>query len=90
MKGAILTALMAVNGINHNKNRIFITFYEDYGASVKAMDLTRQLPFVNVESMENFPVNLKDETNYRILSMSEIAKHILKKNGKRKRAKENS
>jgi DNA-binding Lrp family transcriptional regulator len=83
-------ALMAVNGINRNKDRVFITFYEDYAAFVKAMDLTRQLPFVKVESMENFLVNLKDKTNYRVLSMSEIAKHILKKNGKRKGASENS
>jgi DNA-binding Lrp family transcriptional regulator len=89
-KGNPHAALMAVNGINHNKNRLFISFYEDYGAFVKAMDLTRQLPFVNVESMENFLVNLKDETNYRILSMSEIAKHVLKKNGKRKGVSENS
>jgi len=73
-------SLMAVNGLNHGKNRLFITFYEDYTAYSKAMELTKKLPFVNVENIETFLVNLEDKTNYRLLSMTEIAKHTLKKN----------
>jgi len=72
-------SLMAVSGLDHNKNRVFITFYENYEAFGKAMNLTRRLPFADVESIESFLVNLKDETNYRLLSMSAIARHILKK-----------
>jgi hypothetical protein len=70
---------MAVSGIDHNKNRLFISFYENYSAFAEAMRLTRQLPFADVESMESFLVNLDDETNYRLLSMSAIAQHLLKK-----------
>lgn len=72
-------SLMAVSGSNHNKNRLFITFYEDYSAYLNAMRLTKQLPFADVESMESFLVNLKDETNYRLLSMFAIAQHLLKR-----------
>jgi DNA-binding Lrp family transcriptional regulator len=75
--------LMAVNGLGNNKNRLFITFYEDYDAYGKAMNLTRQLPFADVESLESFLVNLKDETNYRLLSMSAIAEHLVKKSQKK-------
>jgi DNA-binding Lrp family transcriptional regulator len=76
-------SLMAVSGISHNKNRLFITFYEDYSAYVEAMRLTKQLPFADVDSIESFLVNLDDETNYRLLSMSAIAQHLAKKSQKK-------
>jgi DNA-binding Lrp family transcriptional regulator len=72
-------SLMAVNGINHNKNRLFITFYENYSAYAEAMKLTKQLPFADVDSIESFLVSLNDETNYRLLSLSAIARHLLKR-----------
>jgi DNA-binding Lrp family transcriptional regulator len=76
-------SLMAVNGINHGKNRLFITFYEDYSAYTEALSLTRQLPFADVDSIESFLVNLNDETNYRLLSMQAIAQHLVKKSQKK-------
>lgn len=72
-------SLMAVNGSDHDKNILFITFYQDYSAYANAMRLTKELPFANVDSLESFLVNLRDETNYRLLSMSAIARHLLKK-----------
>lgn len=73
-------SLMAVNGLGSGKNRLFISFYENYTAYTKAMDLTKQLPYVDAKNIETFLVNLEDKTNYRLLSMTEIAKHLLKKN----------
>jgi DNA-binding Lrp family transcriptional regulator len=72
-------SLIAVSGIDHNRNRLFITFYENYSAYAEAMRLTRQLPFADVDSVESFVVNLSDETNYRLLSMQAIAQHLLKR-----------
>jgi DNA-binding Lrp family transcriptional regulator len=72
-------ALMAVNGMNHGKNRLFISFYEDYSDYLNAMKLAKQIPFANVDSLESFLVNLEDETSYRLLSMSAIAQHLLTK-----------
>lgn len=76
-------SLMAVNGIGPKKNTLFITFYENYSAYSEALKLTRQLPFANVDSIESFLVNLDDETNYRLLSMSAIAQHLVKKSQKK-------
>jgi len=76
-------SLMAVSGANHNKNRLFVTLYENYSAYTEAMKLTKQLPFTDVDSIESFLVNLGDETNYRLLSMSAIAQHLLKRNQKK-------
>ena len=78
-KSAPHAALLAVNGLSQSKNRLFITFYENYSDYADAMRLTRQIPLVNVGSMESLLVDLKDETNYRVLSMSSIANHLLKR-----------
>lgn len=75
--------LTIVNGIGNNKNRLFIDFYEDYSAYTKVIDTLREFPFTNVESMDSFLVDLKDETNLRVLSMSGIAQHVMKNSQKK-------
>jgi len=76
-------ALLAVNGLGDDKNRLFITFYENYSDYVGAIRLTRQIPLVDVESIQSLLVDLNDETNYRVLSMSAIAKHLQARIGKK-------
>jgi DNA-binding Lrp family transcriptional regulator len=76
-------SLLAVNGLGDGKNRLFITFYENYGDYVDAIKVTRQIPLVNVESIQSLLVDLNDETNYRVLSMSAIAKHLQARLGKK-------
>jgi hypothetical protein len=58
------------------KNRLFATFYEDYSAYSRAMSLMREIPFADVDRIESFLVDLKDESNYRLLSLSAIAEHV--------------
>jgi DNA-binding Lrp family transcriptional regulator len=77
-KGAPDAALIAVNTEGGNKNRLFITFYKDYANYSQAMKLTKKLPFADVNSLDSYLVSLEDETNYRILSMSAIAQHLMK------------
>ncbi len=77
-------ALLAVNALGGDKNRLFITFYENYSDHVEAMRLTRQIPQVDVESIQSLLVDLNDETNYRVLSMSAIANHLQKRLEKKK------
>jgi DNA-binding Lrp family transcriptional regulator len=72
-------ALLAINGTARGKNRLFISFYENYSDYVGAMNLARRIPFVNVDSMESLLADLHDETNYRVLSMSAIANHLLQR-----------
>lgn len=69
-------ALMAVNGLSKGKNRVFISFYEDYSDYVDTMKTAKQMPYVNVDNVESFLVDLNDETNYRLLSISAIAKSL--------------
>jgi hypothetical protein len=67
---------MIVNGIGNNKNRLFIDFYENYSAYTEVIKTLKGLPFINVESLDSFLVNLKDEANLRVLSTSLIAQHL--------------
>jgi hypothetical protein len=41
------------------------------------MELTKQIPHTNMDSIESFLVDLGDMTNYRLLSLSTIAQHLL-------------
>lgn len=69
--------LTGVKGMSGNKNRVFINFYEDYQAYCEIIRRTREFPYVNVDSVESFLVDLTDKTHLRILSMSVIADHLL-------------
>ena len=71
------SVLMAVTGLGIHKNRLFISFYEDYSDYAETTKLARQIPFVNIESVDNFLVDLNDETNYRVLGLSAIAQGLL-------------
>ena len=71
--------LMAVNGLSKDKNRLFIVFYESYSDYLDAMRTVKGLSFVNVDSVDTFMADLNDKTNYRVLSMSAIANHLLQR-----------
>jgi len=69
--------LMAVIGTDANKNRAFITFYKNYSAYSEGIRAARKLPFYEGEEIESFLVDLEGGRQYRLISMSEIARHIL-------------
>jgi DNA-binding Lrp family transcriptional regulator len=69
-------SLIAVNGIGLKKGRMFITLYRNYGRYSDAMQLTRSLPHVDAEGLESFLVDLNDESNYRLLTLRQIARNI--------------
>ncbi len=71
--------LMAVN-LAGNHDVMFISFFENYAAYAKAMDLTRNLPGIDIENVSGYLVDLNDETHYRLLSLSEAAEHLVKQN----------
>lgn len=70
-------SLMAVTGIGLNKDIAFVTFYQNYSAYVRAMEIVRQVPYSDLQQLDSFLVDLKDPNQYRLLSMSALANHIL-------------
>jgi len=69
-------SLMAVNGMGLDKSRMFITLYRSYTDYVEAMQVTKSLPHVNTEGIESFLVDLMDESNYRLLTLKQMARNI--------------
>jgi len=70
-------ALMAVEGIGKGSNRLFVGFYKDYSEYAKAMEFLRTIPIISANNIDTFMVDLSNEKNYRILSMSSIATNLL-------------
>jgi DNA-binding Lrp family transcriptional regulator len=79
--------LMAVSGMGIKKSRMFITFYRDYSSFLKAMQAAKTLPHLEPESLESFLVDLT-ESNYRLLSLKQVAAHIQSSVGPRKLVKD--
>jgi hypothetical protein len=71
-------SLQAVSGtgLGSTHARFFITFHEDYSAYTKAVSMVKQLPHIDVDSVDSFLVDLSQKDQYRILAMSAIATHV--------------
>ena len=69
--------LMGVKGIGLGKYTVFLTFYRSYSAYTEAMQIAKQIPHLDLDSFESFMVDLNDKNNYRVLTMAQIARHVL-------------
>ena len=75
--------LIAVEGLSGDKNRMFVNFYESYSGYDEAMKLLKQVRVVNFDRIDTFLVDLNSKRNYRILSMSAIARNLQRRLGKK-------
>jgi DNA-binding Lrp family transcriptional regulator len=71
-----LANLIVVNGIGLNKGRMIINLFQDYSSYAERMNIIKKLPHIDADKVETFLVDLSDERNFRILSMTEIARHV--------------
>jgi DNA-binding Lrp family transcriptional regulator len=69
--------IMVVDGIGLGKGRVLINVYRNYADYVKGLTTIRSLPHVEAESIDGFLVDLSDKGQFRVLSMKEVARHIL-------------
>lgn len=69
--------IMAQKGIGINYDGATISFHKDYGAFVKFRDQLRQSLPVKADKIDSFLINLDDETQYRPLTFSTLANHLL-------------
>jgi alpha-acetolactate decarboxylase len=69
--------LMAVYGMGFGKDVLFATFYKDYSEYTQAMEVTKAVPFTDLDNIESFLVNVSDPRKFRLLSMSKIADHTI-------------
>jgi DNA-binding Lrp family transcriptional regulator len=75
--------ITVVHGMGLGKDLLFATFYKDYAEFVKSMDHIKTMPVTDIDTIETFLVSVTDRSNYRLLSMSQIAKHFAASHRKR-------
>lgn len=68
--------LIVVNGIGLEKGRVAINLYRDYAGYTEGMEIIKSLPHIDADEIESFLVNLRDEDNFRMLSMAAAARHL--------------
>jgi len=71
-----LANLIVVNGIGLEKGRVAINLFRDYSSYSKGMNVIKSIPHIDADKMESFLVDLNDESNFRTLSMTEIASQL--------------
>lgn len=73
--------MIVARGLGMGKNRVFVTFFRDYDEYTRNMKEVKNLPNVNIDSLESFLIDLTDDFSYRILSMKQIARSIVNSGG---------
>lgn len=68
--------LIVVNGIGLEKGRLAINLFRDYSSYIEGMDIIKSLPHIDAAEIESFLVDLKDEDNFRMLTMAAAARHL--------------
>ena len=71
-----LATITVADGIGLQKGRAIIILFKDFASYSKRLALIRSLPNVEAEELDGFLIDLKNERNFRILSMKQVARHI--------------
>jgi len=71
-----LANLIVANGMGLEKGRMIINFFKDYSSFAEGLKIIKNLPHIDADKVDSFLVDLNDDRNFRILSMTEIARHF--------------
>ena len=81
--------LIGVNGVSRDKNRLFISFHDNYSDYFREDRFIRQMPYVNVSDIESFLVDLNEETvGAGVLSLSSNADSLIHRLNKKRKDNE--
>jgi DNA-binding Lrp family transcriptional regulator len=69
--------LIGVKGIGLKKDYAFVSFFKNYSSFAELQRQSKSVPYSDLGEHESFLVDLKDQNNRRILTMSTLADHVL-------------
>jgi hypothetical protein len=69
--------IMLERGIGMGYQGVIISFHEDYVAYIHHRNWLEKFTFLETSETKSFLVSLSDEVNYRPLTFSTFAKHLL-------------
>jgi DNA-binding Lrp family transcriptional regulator len=74
--------LMQNTGIGANSDRVLILLAENYSTYSKYMSMLKQYPLIELEEINSFIIDLKDESSFMSLSFSNLAAYVEKRQSK--------
>jgi len=69
--------VMAVRGMGFGYDAVIISFHESYSAFQERLKEIKQFPYIDLEQITSFLVDLNDKAQYRSLTFSQLADHML-------------
>ncbi len=69
--------VMALRGIGFGYDAVILSFHETYSSFQQRIKEIKQFPYIDVDRITSFLVDLNDKAQYRPLTFSTIADHIL-------------
>ncbi len=73
-------------GIGLDYDSFMASFHEDYHSYNRLRDYVRANPYVDSAHIGSFLVDLDEQTHYRYLTLSTLAKHLIEQTGKKEYA----
>ena len=72
-----LNFVMLERGMGMGYDGVFLSFHTDYSSFTEHKKWLTQFDYLEVSDIQSFLINLEDEIQYRSLTFSTLAKHIL-------------
>ena len=69
--------VVALRGIGFGYDAVILSFHESYSAYQERIKEIKQFPYIDVERITSFLVDLTDKAQYRPLTLSTLADHLL-------------
>ena len=78
------SALMALSGMGCDSDRVLVLLSEDYSTYSRYLSMIKEHPLVEIEGVKSFMIDLTDQSHFRPLTFSSLAKYLEKKAKTRK------
>jgi DNA-binding Lrp family transcriptional regulator len=72
-----LDTVMALRGMGLGSDAVVVSFHDSYWAYQERVKEIKQFPYIDVERISSFLIDLKDTAQYRPLTFSTLARHLL-------------
>jgi DNA-binding Lrp family transcriptional regulator len=72
--------IVAERGRGLGYQAVFISFHKSYQAYIDYMDSLKKMKFMGIPEFESFLISLDDKIHYRYLTLSTLAKYLMRLN----------
>ncbi len=69
--------IMALRGMGFGYDAVILSFHESYTSFQERIKEIKQFPYIDVERIDSFLIDLNDKVQYRPLTFSTLADHML-------------